>query len=182
MTTQTVIGLLAALTLFSNIALVIFLLWFGLSKVGKPVFKDWKTVEGLISSNSVKIALLVSATATLGSLYFSEIAGFEPCKLCWLQRIFMYPLPIIFGIALWNGLKDSFKYVIPLSVIGMAIAAYHYYYQITGNPLIPCSTVGFSVSCSERFFTYYGYITIPWMSLSAFTYVFLLGILGKKVN
>jgi len=182
MTTQTVISLLAALTLSSNIAFLVLLLWFFLAKSVKGLAKSWSKIEKSLSIKSVRLALLFSATATLGSLYFSEIAGFEPCKLCWLQRIFMYPLPIILGVALWNSLKDSFKYVLPLSAIGLAIAAYHYYYQITGNPLIPCSTVGFSVSCSERFFTYYGYITIPWMSLSAFAYIFLLGLLVRKTN
>lgn len=182
MNTQTVINLLTIATLASNIALFVLLVWFGLSKFGRGFQKSWLKVENRIKSNSFKIAFIVSLTATLGSLFFSEVAHYEPCKLCWLQRIFMYPLPIIFGVSLWNKYKDAFNYVLPLSAIGLAIAAYHYYYQVTGSPLIPCSTVGFSVSCSERFFTYYGYITIPWMSFSAFVMIFLSGIIGKKTS
>lgn len=180
MTSQTVISFLAILTLSSNILVLALLLRFLFTKITKN--KNWFNTENFFRTNSLKLALLVSSVATLGSLYFSEVVGFEPCKLCWLQRIFMYPLPIILGTAIWNNLKSVFKYVLPLSVIGLAIAAYHYYYQITGNPLIPCSTVGFSVSCSERFFTYYGYITIPWMSLSAFVYIFLLGLVNRNSN
>lgn len=165
---QTVIQLLAVLTLLSNIGLVVGLALYLGGKLDKKLNKYWKKFVTFVNKKEIKFALLVSLVATLGSLFLSEIAHFEPCKLCWLQRIFMYPQVFILAVALKEKSKDIFKYVLPLSVTGLAIAAYHYYFQISGNPLIPCSTVGFSVSCSERFFTYYGYITIPWMSLSAF--------------
>jgi disulfide bond formation protein DsbB len=150
------------------------------SKVVKSLKPQRQRVEGYFAKNSIKFALVVSLVATLGSLYFSEVRGFEPCKLCWLQRIFMYPLPIILGISLYKKMKDVGSYVLPMSIIGMAIAAYHYYYQVTGSSLIPCSSVGFSVSCSERFFTYWGYITIPWMSLSAFVLIASLMFIARR--
>lgn len=180
MNPQTAVSFLALITLVSNIGFLLLLLIIITSKFSKG-FKN-KTLKHskLFVSKALMMAFTVSLTATLGSLYFSEVAGFEPCKLCWIQRIFMYPLVFITGVAVYKKLKDAWNYVLPLSVLGLAIAAYHYYYQVTGSPLIPCSTVGFSVSCSERFFTYYGYITIPWMSLSAFVYILLAGIIGRK--
>lgn len=64
------------------------------------------------------IAWAVSVIATLGSLYLSEIKGFLPCDLCWFQRIFMYPLTILLGIAYFKDDVGIAKYVLPLSFIG----------------------------------------------------------------
>lgn len=177
---QTVIQLLAVLTLLSNLTLVVVIFFYLTSKQNKESDKYWKKITHYLDKKEIKLALVISLVATSGSLFLSEVAHFEPCKLCWLQRIFMYPLVLILAIALKEKSKDIFKYVIPLSVIGLVIAAYHYYFQVTGNALVPCSAVGFSVSCSERFFTYFGYITIPWMSLSAFGLITFLMYLLKS--
>lgn len=180
MTPQVIIRLLSILTFSANIAVLASLLLFLLKKV-KPLDSLWISLSKLLNKNGLFFAFIVSLTATLGSLYFSEIAHFEPCKLCWLQRIFMYPLPIILGTAIYKNLKEVENFVLPLSLIGGVIAIYHYYFQISGNPLIPCSTVGFSVSCSERFFTEFGYITIPFMSLTAFILI-TIGMLFAKAS
>ncbi len=177
---QIVIPFLSLLTLFSNIALLILIFFFLLEKIIKKDFL--KPILVFLRKKALVFALVVSLTAALGSLYFSEVVHFEPCKLCWFQRIFMYPLPIILEISIRNRLEEIWRIVLPLSLIGGLIAIYHYYFQISGNPLIPCSAVGFSVSCSERFFTYFGYITIPWMSFSAFTLVSLFAYFSKNTN
>ena len=125
-----------------------------------------------LRKKSMLLALIVSLTATLGSLFYSEILGYAPCKLCWFQRIFMYPLPIIFAIALK---KKDFKikdYAIPLAVIGALIAAYHYSIQVfqfttacNADSEIPCNIV-YSFEL--------GYITIPMMALTAFILIIIL--------
>jgi disulfide bond formation protein DsbB len=171
---------LAFLTLISNAA-VIFCL--GLWLWGRLVKGDiWRRAEKYLTKYSLKIALIISLTSMLGSLYFSEIRGFTPCKLCWYQRIFMYPQAIILAIALLGKLKGVFYYTLVFSFIGGIIAIYNYFLQISPNPYTPCDVVGFSVSCNERFFTYFGYITIPWMSLSAFVIIFLLSYLNIRHN
>ena len=167
--------LLSLLTLFSNIFLLILLVaW--ILKAQFKFDKLWKVILLRLRGRELILALVVSLTATLGSLYFSDVRKFTPCLLCWYQRIFMYPLPFLFAMALWKKARDVFYYAIPLAVVGGLIAAYHYYLQVNPNPLAPCAAVGFSVSCSDRFTTNFGYITIPWMSLSAFVLiiVFLL--------
>jgi len=192
MTPQVVIKLLALLTLMSNMAIVIFLS-FVMAKSRGLATKHWNKFLKFVSGKEIILSLIVALTATLGSLYFSEVAGFQPCTLCWYQRILMYPLVLILGVALFRSKKvsdpeglrpgrDVWNYVLPLSISGLLIAGYHYYYQITGNPLLPCSTIGFSVSCSERFFTYFGYITIPWMSLSAFILITIGMLLLRMKN
>lgn len=177
-----IISLLAGITLLTNILFIIMVLYFLIKKNIQKPEKNISKIEKYFYKYLLTLILIVSSIATLGSLYFSEIAGFEPCKLCWLQRIFMYPLTIIIGVAMYKKVNDVLNYILPLTLVGLAVAIYHYYFQITGSSLVPCSTVGFSVSCSERFFTYFGYITIPWMSLSAFLYIFVLSLLGRKFS
>lgn len=180
MTPQKVINLLAIMTLFTNIVTVVVIVLFLFSKSSKLAESYWKKIVSVLQNRGYLIAFLVSLAAVSGSLYFSEVADFQPCKLCWFQRIFMYPLPIILGVAIYKKLKETWNIVFPLALVGAIIAIYHYYFQVTGNGLLPCSTVGFSVSCSERFFTNYGYITIPWMSASAFLIVSLVSIVNFR--
>lgn len=92
----------------------------------------------------------------------------------------MYPLVFILGVAIYKKLKDAWLYVLPLSIIGGFIAIYHYFLQVNPEALAPCSATGFSVSCSERFFTYFGYITIPWMAFSAFILISLFMLLERS--
>src|SRR3989338_3662834 len=117
-----------------------------------------------LAQKALWFAFLVALIATSGSLFYSEVAGFEPCKLCWFQRIFMYPLVIITAIAFRKQHNKIWQYVLPLSIMGLVIAGYHYYIQISPVAIIPCSVSGYAASCTERFVTHFGYITIPWMA------------------
>lgn len=128
-------------------------------------------------------AFVVSLIATLGSLFYSEVAGFTPCKLCWFQRIFMYPLPIILGLGLLKKDKKIAKYGLVLSLIGAVIALYHYWLQVSGVESVSCSLVGYSPSCSNYFFLRFGYITIAMQSLTAFGMIsLLLGFAGQLAD
>jgi disulfide bond formation protein DsbB len=167
------IKLLSFLTLLANVFVgLYFIFWIFSKNLGK--LKIWQRVDKLLIKNALLYAFIIGLTATLGSLYLSEIRNLTPCKLCWLQRVFMYPMPFLLGVAYFKKARDVAKYVLPLSIVGGLIAVYHYYLQINPQPLAPCTTVGFSVSCSERFFTHFGYITIPWMSFSAFLIITML--------
>ena len=68
---------------------------------------------------------VVAAIATGGSLFFSEIAGFPPCELCWFQRICMYPLSILLLIIAWHGDNRAARYLLPLPVVGAGVSIYH---------------------------------------------------------
>ena len=140
-------------------------------------FDAKNSILAFFSKNSIKFSFIVALVAMLGSLFFSEVAGYEPCKLCWFQRIFMYPQVFLLGLALWKKEKIVAKRnSIMLSVIGAVIASYHYLLQIGIAPELPCSATGYSVACSQRFIMSFGYITIPMMALTAFLLilVFLL--------
>lgn len=173
--TQNVNFFLASLTVASQIGAILGILFF--------YFGNKKSVAKFLaffSTNYLKLALTVSLTATLGSLFYSEIAGFTPCKLCWFERIFMYPQVILFGVAIWKKDAKIWIYSSTLSIIGAAISFYHYLLQIGFLPEGSCDAVGRSVSCSKVFVMTFGYITIPLMAGTAFVLLILLAIAAKK--
>lgn len=118
------------------------------------------------------IAFAQALFASLGSLLFSEILHFPPCTLCWYQRAFMYPLVIILAVAISKKDPNVLAYATPFAIIGWLIAAYHVllYYGIIPQSLAPCSQ---GVSCTTKFIEYFGFITIPFLSLTAFTVILL---------
>lgn len=141
--------------------------------------KKAKAIQ-FIAKHAILFSFIVALTATLGSLFFSEIAKFEPCKLCWFQRILIYPQVILFGIAIYKKERVIVDYALWLSVIGMAIAAYHYLLQIGVAPELNCSVTGYSASCSKRFIMSFGYVTIPMMAFTAFAMNILFGFIQKR--
>ncbi len=145
--------------------------------------KKAKQVIQFFGRHAIVFALAIVLVSTLGSLFYSEIAGYTPCKLCWYQRILMYPQVLLLGMAFLKKDKNIVDYSILLSGIGAAIALYHYLLQRGAvSEILPCSTVGYSVSCAKTFVMTYGYITIPLMALSAFCLVVLLMIAKNKVQ
>ena len=156
-----------------------------LTLIGTGLVLVWGSYLNLVATKTIKLryrfkdqyflifVYLVAMIATLGSLFYSEVAGYEPCKLCWYQRILMYPQAILYMVALAKNDMKVGVYGVALSVVGGAIALYHYLQQIGVITASVCGLVGFSVSCSQRFSTSYGYITIPMMALIAFLLIIL---------
>ena len=120
-----------------------------------------------LSTHGVYLAWVIALAATLGSLYFSEVRELIPCELCWYQRIFMYPLAIILGIAAYRNDPGIGVYTAPLAWVGAAIAAFHYLLQMV--PLLgSLATCGGGVPCTEVEVEFLGFITLPLLSLVAF--------------
>lgn len=132
--------------------------------------------------NIIFFCWLIAMISTLGSLFFSEVMGFPPCAMCWYQRICMYPLAILFLIGLFPFDKSVIKYTLPLSLLGCGFAFYHtlLYSGYIPENMQPCSQ---GVSCTERYLDVFGFITIPMLSLAAFsTIAALLFVLRRKVS
>ena len=136
--------------------------------------------------NALYIAFAQAWLATLGSLYFSEIRHWVPCLLCWYQRILMYPLVIILGVAIWRKDKKVAYYVLPMTILGFLIAFYHYLLQMT--PLkdltpVKCNAYG---PCSEIKSITFGsitlphFVTIPLLSLTVFVVISMMMIILLK--
>lgn len=132
-----------------------------------------------IRPNLAYLAWLQSLVAMFGSLFFSEVMKLPPCSLCWYQRILMYPLVFILATGILLEDKRVKYYVLPLSITGLLIAVYHnlLYYNIIPEAIVPCST---GVSCTSRQLIWLGFITIPLMSLVAFSIITTAMLLYKK--
>ena len=119
------VRILSTATLLSQLALAVVVCIALISLIKGKKEKFIAKVRPLL----LLFAFTVSLVATLGSLFYSEVLGFEPCKLCWFQRILMYPQPVLYLVAFLSKKKDVFLFTLPLSIIGVVIASYHYLLQ-----------------------------------------------------
>jgi disulfide bond formation protein DsbB len=121
----------------------------------------------VVKRYSLYLAWVVSLAAVCGSLFFSEIMLFEPCKLCWFQRIFMYPLVILLGIACYKNDTRLAPYLLPFSMIGGCISLFHYAEQKIPAlaKMLPCTA---GIPCNGQYINWLGFITIPFLALIAF--------------
>ncbi|MFY0546261.1 disulfide oxidoreductase [Brevibacillus sp. H7] len=110
---------------------------------------------------------VISLIAFGGSLYFSEVMKFIPCELCWYQRIFMYPLVILLGVAYAKKDFSMSRYAVILSVIGGSISLYHYLIQKVPALHEWGSACGI-IPCNTDYINWLGFITIPFLALVAF--------------
>lgn len=135
-------------------------------------------VSQLSSRMFLVAGALIAAIATAGSLYFSLGMGLFPCELCWYQRILMYPLVVILGVAAYENRIAIYRTALPLSVLGGGIAAYHSYLQLS-----PATTCSFSGGCgSIQWQIKEVGLTIPNLSLIAFVLVILLVLCGVRYS
>jgi disulfide bond formation protein DsbB len=112
------------------------------------------------------LAFAIALTATFGSLYLSEVARFVPCTLCWYQRIAMYPLVLLLGMAAVRRDASIVRYAVPLAVVGGVIAAYHVALQ--RMPGLPSGTCSLDIPCTAIYVERFGFVTIPVMALICF--------------
>lgn len=176
MAKENITNLLEFLTLISIIFIFFLVILFVLKFIFRKDTMLYKWIVHFLQDHYLFLGFLIALIATSVSLFYSEIMGYAPCKLCWYQRIFMYPQVVLFLIAfkskrntsiIWNSLI--------LSLFGGLIAGYHYMMQIGLVSDIGCDAVGFSVKCSEFFSLAYGFITIPMMSFTAFVLLVIIG-------
>ncbi|PZD97492.1 disulfide bond formation protein B [Paenibacillus sambharensis] len=125
-------------------------------------------------------AWAVSVLATVGSLYLSEVMQFMPCSLCWFQRIFMYPLTILLGIASAKNSPLIIPYVIPLVVIGAAFSLYHTIIQKLPRNL-DIAACG-PVPCRGDYLDWFGFITIPMLALTAFLMILVALLRAQRLS
>ncbi len=119
------------------------------------------------------VAWAVALGATLGALFIGEVMGMTPCLLCWYQRIFMFPLALILGMAAFAEDRRGAVYALPLALGGAAMAGYHVALIAGWVPQwwVPC---GAGPSCSEQSLEILGGVQIPWLSLAAFIAIVIL--------
>jgi disulfide bond formation protein DsbB len=136
--------------------------------VRAPLNLLWSTLSGY----ELWLAFVVAAVATGGSLFFSEIAHFPPCELCWYQRICMYPLSIttLFA-ALLNDHRVA-RYLLPFPVIGAGVSIYHLLVENGVVKQTQACLASASGGCAAKWINEFGYVTIPTLALTGFVLVF----------
>src|SRR6188472_83088 len=112
-------------------------------------------------------AFLVAAIATGGSLFFSEIAGFVPCELCWYQRICMYPLSLLTLFAAAHRDYRFARYLLPLPIVGAGVSVYHLLIENAVIKYPSACQIG-GTGCAVKWINEFGYITIPTLALTGF--------------
>jgi disulfide bond formation protein DsbB len=175
---QTAQVFFATLALFANLAAIALL-------IARFTYERSPLAHSLlelVGPHALWLAWLVALTCTLGSLYFSEVANYTPCTYCWYQRIAMYPLAVILGIAAFRRDWGIRRYVVPVAGIGAAIALYHFLLERYPETLSVESACNALVPCTVPWFTEYGFVTLAYMALSGFVLIIVLLTLPARVT
>jgi disulfide bond formation protein DsbB len=165
MNVTTMSTLFALLTVIADLSVLVILVigvgarWSGGLRSARDGLCD------LMSETGLWLAWLVALTATLGSLYYSEVAHFDPCKLCWYQRIGIYPLAVVLLLAALRRDRAIRFYVIPVAAISAVISTYHYQLERFPNQASPSCSL--EDPCTVVWVWRFHYISIPMMALSA---------------
>lgn len=155
------------------IAGIFMLAWFGLmfvaSRFSDQIDESYRGVRQRLSPLAITAAWGVATLAMAGSLYFSEVAHYTPCTLCWYQRIAMYPLVLILAIAAMRRDTAIRLYAVPLAAVGAAISAYHY--LLEWFPSIDAGACTVGIPCTQVWFREFGFVSLPLLALIAFLLV-----------
>lgn len=135
-------------------------IWWG------PAMRLYQSIRDSFRGYGLWLAWLMATVAMLGSLYYSQIAHFPPCEYCWYQRIAMYPLAVILGIAAFRDDRRIRVYVLPVATIGISISAYHYLIQ--HFPSFSAGVCSTAIPCTAALVWKFDFVSIPFMALVSF--------------
>jgi disulfide bond formation protein DsbB len=169
------LGLLALLCQVTTIALVALAV---AARFSQGAAQLLTRVRADVGPRAIALAAAVAIVSTFGSLYYSEVADFPPCRLCWYQRIAMYPLALMLGLAArWRDV-DIRRYAGPLAGVGAVIATYHV--LVERFPSLESGACELTNPCSIIWVESLGYLTIPVMALSGFAVILTLLVYATK--
>ncbi|MFB6182390.1 MAG: disulfide bond formation protein B [Candidatus Magasanikbacteria bacterium] len=169
--------IISYLTVALDVALLLLLVIFVGSRISSKIKKTYDVLLRKVKPKVLLLTFLLLFGAVSSSLFYSEIVGYTPCKLCWYQRIFIFSLMVIFGFAVWKRDYNISGFASALALPGSSIAGYHIYLQFFKNDLTACSAGSLAVSCGERYIESISFISIPVMSMSIFLAVILSSII-----
>ena len=138
------------------------------------------TLRGWLWGYELWGGFVVASIATSGSLFYSEIAHYQPCDLCWFQRICMYPMSILLLVLAWHGDNRAARYLLPLPVVGAGVSIYHMLIQYGAISEPTSCFIGASGGCGTNWIAVrpdvsFGYLAIPTLALTGF--LLLIGFL-----
>ena len=166
--TDTVITALALLGVMAQVLLGALAIVVVLRVVG--VRGPWNFVRETLAGSELWVGFAVALVATAGSLYFSEVADFIPCKLCWFQRIAMYPLVLLALPALRHDRRAAL-YLLPLPIVGLAISGWHILVERGVVEDTQSCAISAPGGCATKWIEEFGYVTIPTLAATAFALI-----------
>lgn len=179
MSTESVTLLLAYLAVLSQLTVLAVLSLTAMSRWSSSASSASSGLQRILAPQAAWLAFLVAVVSTAGSLYFSEVAHFTPCRLCWYQRFAMYPLVLILGVLALRGSHLSLRAVIMIPLVGASISGYHM--GVERFPSLESTTCDPTNPCSLIWVERFGYLTIPTMAASAFLLIAtLLWVLNRS--
>ncbi len=129
------------------------------------------------------IGFIIAFGSVALSLFYSNIIGFPACELCWIQRIFLYPQAILFGMELYKRDQTMVDFSIALAFFGTIVSLFHLYIENGGSSSLACATGNATtISCATRYVYEFGYVTIPTMALTASVFLILLMVNYKYMS
>lgn len=164
-TVQLFTSLLAVLAIVGSLALLVL----RVAAIKSPAARD---LGAQFAPIQLPLAWLVATGAMVGSLYFSEIANYEPCRYCWFQRIAMYPLAVLLLIAMVRRDRHIAWYAVPIAAIGALLSLRHRYLEL--NPSFGPGGCSADVPCSAVWFERLGFVTLSVMALFGFVSIIIL--------
>ena len=172
MSTATINTFLALATIVVDLIVVTGLvLWIG-SRWSAGLDRAYRAVRHAIRDHALTFAALVAVGSIAASLYYSEVAAFPPCPLCWYGRIAMYPLGVILLVAAITRDRGARIYAAPLALIGGGIGVYNYLLHLF--PGLESGACSVEASCATPYVWEFGFISIPFMGIAAFAFILLL--------
>ena len=161
--------------------------FFAVLALGSLVIGCWGVVAALGSDAEARarqlrpvllsLALAIAAVSTAGSLYYSEVAGFTPCEMCWYQRICMYALVPVLAVAVVRRDRRGGWYALPLALAGLGLSVYHYQLQLFPEQGSTCAA---EAPCTYQWVDSLGFVSIPFMAGCGFIGVAGLAVLSLR--
>lgn len=166
-----VTAMLAVLAVVAQVSLAAFaaVLLLRLAGVRGPL----RAVRDTLAGTELWLAFLVALVATSGSLFFSEIQHFVPCKLCWFQRIAMYPL-VLLALPAFFGDRLAARWFLPLPVAGLGVSLWHILVERGVVEDTQSCRISAPGGCATKWIEQLGYVTIPTLAATAFALIAIL--------
>jgi disulfide bond formation protein DsbB len=166
----------AVLALVADALVLAAVIAFIYSRTSPSAREWWGRMRDGVTPFALQIAWIVAVLATFGSLFLQFFEGFAPCEFCWFQRICMYPLSLLLGIAAFRGdVQVAKRYFIGLSLVGAGLAIYHYQLERIPQPTV-CGT---AVPCDVAVINIFGFISVPFLSMAAFLLISTLLLMAR---
>lgn len=168
----------AVLALIADAVVLLIVIAFIVSRASPAARERWGQLRDGITPFALQVAWIVAVLATFGSLFLQFGEQLNPCEFCWFQRICMYPLSLLLGIASFRGdLQVAKRYFIGLAVVGAGLAVYHYQLErVPGEPTV----CGGAVPCNIAVINVFGFISVPFLSMAAFLLITTLLLVARS--